>query len=235
MFRVGKTKGSSGHGHGERMLALLTGALTTAGAEVAAGLAAATGPDLSAGRGAVAADIHSIFAGPWAVAGILAGEKAGKTSAWIGAIKAGESPARLRRILRGTSLAGIEVLSEPDAALHRQFLRGSRRQPGRPLAIVSRHDRLQQFIRANQARVGTARKGWQDAAADLGGGGAAAAAAGSRRKCGRGTVTVSGTGVRVEVTNLVPYARHLSEPGERAAVVAAAGARAAAKLKGGAA
>lgn len=228
-MRLGRIRGGPGESQVLRLLEILERVLRETGAELAEDLAEATAPATRAqGKAAAAGDIASLFAGPDRVFSMLRQESRGKAAAWIQALEQSAGEARLRSILKGTRLQGIEILDAPDAALHRAFLEAGHKRRDRPAALVRDRVAFQRFIQAQQARVGSARKGWRDAGQDLGGNGGGWIAGGAR--LGRGRVIRSRRRVRVELENRVEYVETLLPAGRRRALVAAARARALERL-----
>lgn len=216
-----------------RGLDLMEDVLTEAGAKLSGRLAALTAP-LSKQQGdrAAARDIATLFGGKARVARILKQENPRKAAAWLEAIERGASRRRIRSILRGTSLAGAEVLDRPDEEMHKRFLRRSRRKRKAlkiPKAVVRRRREVERFLERNQAQVGRARKGWTEAGAGLGGTASTFGPSGGR--LGSSRVLRDSKRVTVELTNHVRYARFLMSRGRRAKLVAEAKQKAIAAMK----
>lgn len=227
-MRIGRVTG--GPRFDARMMDRVESVLVGVAAELADDLAEATlPPTRQAGQAAVAGDIGALFASPGKVAGILRQEDAGKLGAWMDAIEGGAGEARLRQILRGTRLEGVPIDSRPDERRHEAFLRTGHRPPARPAAIVSSRAAHAAFVASRQARVGSARKGWRDAGADLGGSGGGWLSGSGRMGAGR--VRRALGRVRVEITNRVSYAVYLLGSGRRGEIIARARRRALERLR----
>lgn len=206
----------------ERGMDLLEETLVEQGGKLGGRLAALTAPmSKQQGDRAAARDVATLFGGKARVARLLKAEGAPrKAAAWLAAIEKGAGRRRLRSILKGTALAQAEVLERPDPAMHKRFLRRSRRRRKAlkiPKAVVRRRAAVEQFLERQQAQVGRARKGWADAARGLGG---TARTFGPRGEAlGSSRVYREGRRVTVELTNGVRYARFLMSRGRRRKLV----------------
>lgn len=215
MIKYGKARGSVRvTKEAKRALDGVEEILVRNAAGLADDLAAETAPATrAAGEGAVGGDLQSLFAPPLRVAALLSGEPR-KAGAWSEAIRKGAGAGRLQKILKGTVLAGVPVVNAPDEQTHKAFMRSGGRRERLPRAIIRREEALAKFASERKRRVWTARRGWSEAAADLGGGSKPWGVS-SSRPAGRGLVKRNGLSVRVEITNLVPYARFLMTRGKR--------------------
>lgn len=234
MFKLGNLRGGpNAREEREKALDRMQAVLIEAGQGLAGRLAALTAPmSKDQGDRAAARDITALFGGKVRVARILKETHPGRAAAWLEAIDQGASRGRIRRILKGTKLDGVEVLDAPDEGMHLKALRQSRRKrQGRkiPKAIVRKRDSVRDFLRAKQGHVGMARKGWHDARAALGGTGGGAWPSG--RAVGGARVTRAGNLVRVTIRNEVRHARFLMSYKRRQGLIEEARKKALAGLK----
>jgi len=232
-FSPPEESGRPGERGRAELLELLEEALREAGGGLAAELVEATGPPTRAvGEAAIEADVGSLYYTAEKAYAELARETPARAAAFLAEARGGGDEAELRRLLGGTRLAGVEVRAGPDEQRHEAFLRSGHRRRRQPEGIVRDRGRWEAWVAALKRRLGSARKGWADAARDLGTGASGWTAEGGARK-GQAEVERSSAGVMVTLVNLVRHAPYVMDAGARRRAVERARRKVLARLGGG--
>lgn len=116
----------------------------------------------------------------------------------------------------------MEVLSAPSPTMHQMRRNNRGRVAGkRPSALVTDAQAMRAYVREVQGRVGTAKDGWADAAADCGGTQGLPAWASTRHaeRHGGADVRETDAGPVVTLRNEVPWIRQVLPEGEEQTAV----------------